>query len=105
MAWLGPMVRDTAQWQVEQNMDRTRWFDGSPQVYALPTLTMRWADKEKVQAVTVEVLVVLSCICWHEKRRRGSDRLSRIVQRCYRGGCCLGVSFFYSSHYRTRPLW
>ena len=40
MAWLGPMARDTARWQSERNMDRTRRFDGAPRVYALQTL--RW---------------------------------------------------------------
>ncbi|RLN22261.1 uncharacterized protein C2845_PM07G28380 [Panicum miliaceum] len=73
MAWLGPMARDTAQWQAERNMDRTRRFDGAPRVYALQTL--RWADKEKADAAIVEVLVALSCICWYEERRRGSVRL------------------------------
>jgi hypothetical protein len=72
MAWLGPMARDTAQWQAERNMDRTRRFDSSPRVYALQTL--RWADKEKAEAAIVEVLVALSCICWYEERRRGSLR-------------------------------
>ncbi|XP_062225858.1 uncharacterized protein LOC133924376 [Phragmites australis] len=72
MAWLGPMARDTAQWQSERNMDRTRRFDGAPRVYALQTL--RWADKEKAEAAIVEVLVALSCICWYEERRRGSVR-------------------------------
>ncbi|GJM92588.1 hypothetical protein PR202_ga09069 [Eleusine coracana subsp. coracana] len=72
MAWLGPMARDTAQWQAERNMDRTRRFDGAPRVYALQTL--RWADKEKAEAAIVEVLVALSCICWYEERRRGSVR-------------------------------
>jgi hypothetical protein len=73
MAWLGPMARDTARWQAERNMDRTRRFDGAPRVYALQTL--RWADKEKAEAAIVEVLVALSCICWYEERRRGSVRL------------------------------
>ncbi|KAJ1286191.1 hypothetical protein BS78_03G334000 [Paspalum vaginatum] len=73
MAWLGPMARDTVQWQAERNMDRTRRFDGAPRVYALQTL--RWADKEKAEAAIVEVLVALSCICWYEERRRGSVRL------------------------------
>ncbi|TVU01882.1 hypothetical protein EJB05_52648, partial [Eragrostis curvula] len=72
MAWLGPMARDTAQWQAERNMDRARRFDGTPRVYALQTL--RWADKEKAEAAIVEVLVALSCICWYEERRRGSLR-------------------------------
>jgi len=72
MAWLGPMARDTARWQAERNMDRTRRFDGAPRVYALQTL--RWADKEKAEAAIVEVLVALSCICWYEERRRGSVR-------------------------------
>ncbi|CAO2182368.1 unnamed protein product [Urochloa humidicola] len=74
MAWLGPMARDTARWQAERNMDRTRRFDGAPRVYALQTL--RWADKEKAEAAIVEVLVALSCICWYEERRRGSVRLA-----------------------------
>jgi hypothetical protein len=73
MAWLGPMARDTVQWQAERNMDRTRRFDGAPRVYALQTL--RWADKDKAEAAIVEVLVALSCICWYEERRRGSVRL------------------------------
>ncbi|CAL4953699.1 unnamed protein product [Urochloa decumbens] len=73
MVWLGPMARDTARWQAERNMDRTRRFDGAPRVYALQTL--RWADKEKAEAAIVEVLVALSCICWYEERRRGSVRL------------------------------
>jgi len=72
MAWLGPMARDTARWQSERNMDRTRRFDGAPRVCALQTL--RWADKEKAEAAIVEVLVALSCICWYEERRRGSVR-------------------------------
>ncbi|XP_062207424.1 protein PSK SIMULATOR 1-like [Phragmites australis] len=72
MAWLGPMARDTVQWQSERNMDRTRRFDGAPRVYALQTL--RWANKEKAEAAIVEVLVALSCICWYEERRRGSVR-------------------------------
>ncbi|KAL6853684.1 hypothetical protein ACP4OV_019713 [Aristida adscensionis] len=72
MAWLGPMARDTEQWQAERNMDRTRRFDGAPRLYALQTL--RWADKEKAEAAIVEVLVALSCICWYEERRRGSVR-------------------------------
>uniref|UniRef100_A0A0D9V7Q8 DUF668 domain-containing protein n=1 Tax=Leersia perrieri TaxID=77586 RepID=A0A0D9V7Q8_9ORYZ len=73
MAWLGPMARDTVQWQAERNMDRTRRFDGGTRVYALQTL--RWADKEKAEAALVEVLVALSCVCWYEERRRGSVRL------------------------------
>ncbi|KQK10543.1 uncharacterized protein LOC100846283 [Brachypodium distachyon] len=73
MAWLGPMARDTVQWQAERNMDRTRRFDGGTRVYALQTL--RWADKEKAEAAIVEVLVALSCVCWYEERRRGSVRL------------------------------
>jgi hypothetical protein len=73
MAWLGPMARDTLQWQAERNMDRTRRFDGAPRVYALQTLL--WADKEKAEAAIVEVLVALSCICWYEERRRGSVRV------------------------------
>lgn len=73
MAWLGPMARDTVQWQAERNMDRTRRFDGGARVYALQTL--RWADKEKAEAALVEVLVALSCVCWYEERRRGSVRL------------------------------
>ncbi|KAL6614177.1 hypothetical protein ACP70R_036447 [Stipagrostis hirtigluma subsp. patula] len=72
MAWLGPMARDTEQWQAERTMDRTRRFDGAPRLYALQTL--RWADKEKAEAAIVEVLVALSCICWYEERRRGSVR-------------------------------
>ncbi|KAG8054770.1 hypothetical protein GUJ93_ZPchr0001g31519 [Zizania palustris] len=72
MSWLGPMARDTVQWQAERNMDRTRRFDGGPRVYALQTL--RWADKEKAEAAIVEVLVALSCVCWYEERRRGSVR-------------------------------
>ena len=72
MAWLGPMARDTVQWQAERNMDRRRRFDGAPRVYALQTL--RWADKDKAEAAIVEVLVALSCICWYEERRRGSVR-------------------------------
>ncbi|CAD6235961.1 unnamed protein product [Miscanthus lutarioriparius] len=73
MAWLGPMARDTVQWQAERNMDRRRRFDGAPRVYALQTLL--WADKDKAEAAIVEVLVALSCICWYEERRRGSVRL------------------------------
>ena len=76
MAWLGPMARDTVQWQAERTMDRTRRFDGGTRVYALQTL--RWADKEKAEAAIVEVLVALSCICWYEERRRGSIRLPSI---------------------------
>ncbi|KAF7038578.1 hypothetical protein CFC21_048749 [Triticum aestivum] len=74
MAWLGPMARDTVQWQSERNMDRTRRFDGGTRVYALQTL--RWADKDKAEAAIVEVLVALSCVCWYEERRRGSVRVS-----------------------------
>jgi hypothetical protein len=73
MAWLGPMARDTLQWQAERNMDRTRRFDGGTRLYALQTL--RWADKDKAEAAIVEVLVALSCVCWYEERRRGSVRL------------------------------
>ncbi|PKA52474.1 hypothetical protein AXF42_Ash019100 [Apostasia shenzhenica] len=59
--WLGPVARDTLQWQDERTMDRRQRLDTRPRVLALQTLL--FSDMEKTEAAIAEVLVGLSCIC------------------------------------------
>ncbi|XP_010920518.1 protein PSK SIMULATOR 1 [Elaeis guineensis] len=72
LGWLGPMAHDTVWWQEERSMDRQQRFDTNPRSLLLQTL--HFSDKEKTETAIVEVLVGLSCVCWHEERRLESLR-------------------------------
>ncbi|PIN17083.1 hypothetical protein CDL12_10275 [Handroanthus impetiginosus] len=66
MGWLAPMAHNTVTWQMERNVERTK-FDVKPCVLLLQTL--HFSDKEKTETAIAEVLVGLSCIYRFENRR------------------------------------
>jgi hypothetical protein len=72
LRWLGPMAHDTLRWHDERSMERKQRFSMHPRVPMVQTL--HFADRRKAEAVIVEVLVGLSCVCWYnDQRRRPAD--------------------------------
>ncbi|KAH0720860.1 hypothetical protein KY290_005878 [Solanum tuberosum] len=66
MEWLAPMAHNTINWQLERNLEKTK-FDIKPSVLLLQTL--HYSDKEKTEAAIADILVGLSCICKCENRQ------------------------------------
>ncbi|CAN4118213.1 unnamed protein product [Withania somnifera] len=66
MEWLAPMAHNTINWQLERNLEKTK-FDIKPSVLLLQTL--HYSDKEKTEAAIANILVALSCICKCENRQ------------------------------------
>lgn len=66
MEWLAPMAHNTINWQLERNLEKTK-FDIKPSVLLLQTL--HFSDKEKTEAAIADILVGLSCICKCENRQ------------------------------------
>lgn len=66
MEWLAPMAHNTIKWQLERNLEKTK-FDIKPSVLLLQTL--HYADKEKTEAAIADVLVALCCIYKCENRQ------------------------------------
>lgn len=68
LRWLGPMAHDTVRWSDERSMERGQRFSMQPR--ALMVQTLHFADRKKADAVIVDVLVSLSCVCWYDDERR-----------------------------------
>ncbi|OIT27151.1 PREDICTED: uncharacterized protein LOC109214345 [Nicotiana attenuata] len=66
MEWLAPMAHNTINWQLERNLEKTK-FDIKPSVLLLQTL--HYSDKEKTEAAIADILVGLSCIYKCENRQ------------------------------------
>ncbi|KAF3643151.1 putative ribulose bisphosphate carboxylase/oxygenase activase 1, chloroplastic-like isoform X1 [Capsicum annuum] len=66
MEWLAPMAHNTINWQLERNLEKTK-FDIKPSVLLLQTL--HYSDKEKTEAAIADILVALSCIYKCENRQ------------------------------------
>ncbi|RZC70705.1 hypothetical protein C5167_033850 [Papaver somniferum] len=63
LGWLAPMAHNTVKWHTERNFEKQN-FDAKPTFLLIQTLY--FAEREKVEAAIVEVLVGLSCICRYE---------------------------------------
>ncbi|RWR95389.1 DUF668 domain-containing protein/DUF3475 domain-containing protein [Cinnamomum micranthum f. kanehirae] len=68
LGWLAPMAHDMIRWQVERTFVAKKEFEPQPSVMLLQTLY--FSDREKAEAVIVELLVGLSSVYRQERRRR-----------------------------------
>lgn len=68
LGWLAPMAHDMIRWQVERTFVAKKEFEPRRSVMLLQTLY--FSDREKAEAVIVELLVGLSSVYGQERRRR-----------------------------------
>ncbi|KAL9686441.1 hypothetical protein QQ045_023900 [Rhodiola kirilowii] len=64
--WMGPMARDTMEWQMQRSWEKKKGFEAKQRVLLMQTL--HYADLEKTEAAIVELLVGLSCVYKYENR-------------------------------------
>ncbi|XP_078435531.1 protein PSK SIMULATOR 1-like [Wolffia australiana] len=62
LRWLGPIAKDTLQWQLERSL-KNREMSWDVKVFAVQT--MMFSDREKVEAAIAELLVAFSHVCRH----------------------------------------
>ncbi|KAJ3678587.1 hypothetical protein LUZ60_002390 [Juncus effusus] len=78
IAWLGPMAHATIRWQAERSFEQRRNSDRS-RVNVLLLQTLHFANREKVEAAIVELLVGLNYV-WRFEREMEYRREMLLAQ-------------------------